>query len=112
MTGSWWPKGETKSDARVGLSTTGPNHVLLRRAQDAPATPFSAGGGLALLQGLRRVARNERLFGAITVADTVRPEAQRAVAALAGIGIRTILLTGDRASPLRLLASTPITRPG
>ncbi len=41
------------------------------------------------------VARNGRLLGAIAVADTVRPEAMRAIEALHGLGIRTLLLTGD-----------------
>jgi len=41
------------------------------------------------------VARDGRLLGAITVADTVRPEARRAVEALARMRLRTILLTGD-----------------
>ena len=41
------------------------------------------------------VARDGALLGAIAVADTVRPEAKRAIEALAGLGIRTILLTGD-----------------
>src|SRR5437867_2657297 len=41
------------------------------------------------------VARDGRLLGAIAIADSVRPEGQRAVAALGRLGIRTILLTGD-----------------
>jgi heavy metal translocating P-type ATPase len=41
------------------------------------------------------VARGGRLLGAITVADTVRPEAKRAIEALQRMGLRTILLTGD-----------------
>ncbi len=41
------------------------------------------------------VARDGRLLGAVAIADTVRPEGQRAVAALGRLGIRTILLTGD-----------------
>jgi heavy metal translocating P-type ATPase len=41
------------------------------------------------------VARNGRLLGVIAVADTVRPEAQRAIDALGRMGTRTILLTGD-----------------
>jgi heavy metal translocating P-type ATPase len=41
------------------------------------------------------VARDGRLLGAIVVADTVRPEAQHAVAAFGRLGIRTLLLTGD-----------------
>jgi Cu+-exporting ATPase len=41
------------------------------------------------------IARGERFFGAITIADTVRPEARRAIDALHSMNIRSILLTGD-----------------
>ena len=41
------------------------------------------------------VARDGCLLGAIVVADTVRPEARRAVEALDRMGIRSVLLTGD-----------------
>jgi len=41
------------------------------------------------------VAHSERFLGAITIADAVRPEARRAIEALASMGIRTVLLTGD-----------------
>ncbi|HEY6394160.1 MAG TPA: cation-translocating P-type ATPase [Candidatus Binataceae bacterium] len=41
------------------------------------------------------VARNGRLIGTIAIADTVRPEAQRAIESLDRMGIRCVLLTGD-----------------
>ncbi len=41
------------------------------------------------------VARNGQLLGTIVIADTVRPEARRAVASLRRMNIRPILLTGD-----------------
>lgn len=41
------------------------------------------------------VARDGYLLGSIAVADTVRPEAKRAIEALHRMGIRTVLLTGD-----------------
>jgi heavy metal translocating P-type ATPase len=41
------------------------------------------------------VARNGRFLGTIIVDDAVRPEARRAIASLRGMGIRTILLSGD-----------------
>lgn len=41
------------------------------------------------------VAQDGRLLGAIAVADTVRPEAKRAIEALGRMGLRTVLLTGD-----------------
>jgi Cd2+/Zn2+-exporting ATPase/Cu+-exporting ATPase len=51
------------------------------------------------------IARNGRLLGAITIGDTVRPEARRAVEALKRMGIRTILLTGDNRSVADSVAS-------
>ena len=50
------------------------------------------------------VARDGRLLGAIAIADAVRPEGQRAVAALGRMGIRTILLTGDTRSVAEAVA--------
>ncbi|MEK9282763.1 cadmium-translocating P-type ATPase [Bradyrhizobium sp. ISRA442] len=41
------------------------------------------------------VAQDGCLVGSIVVADTVRPEAQRAVATLHGMNIKTVLLSGD-----------------
>jgi heavy metal translocating P-type ATPase len=41
------------------------------------------------------VARDGQLLGAVLVADFVRPEAERAIAALHRMGLRTVLLTGD-----------------
>jgi heavy metal translocating P-type ATPase len=41
------------------------------------------------------VARGGRLLGAIAVADRARPEAVQAISAIHGMGIRTVLLTGD-----------------
>ncbi len=42
------------------------------------------------------VARAGALLGAIFVADRVRPQAGEAIAAIHALGIRTVLLTGDR----------------
>ncbi len=41
------------------------------------------------------MARDGRLLGAIVIADTVRPEARRAIEAFNRMGIRSVLLTGD-----------------
>ena len=41
------------------------------------------------------VSRDGRLLGAIVIADTVRPEARRAIETLNQMGIRSVLLTGD-----------------
>lgn len=58
------------------------------------------------------VARGGRFLGAITLADTVRPETRRAIEALDRMGIRSVLLTGDTsqvaASVARALAITEV----
>ena len=41
------------------------------------------------------VARAGTLLGAIVIADSVRPEAREAIATIHGMGIKTMLLTGD-----------------
>ena len=41
------------------------------------------------------IAQGGRLLGSIAIADTIRPEAKRAVEALHRMGIRAVLLTGD-----------------
>jgi P-type Cu+ transporter len=41
------------------------------------------------------IAEDGKLLGSIIVADTIRPEAQRATATLHDMGVRTVLLTGD-----------------
>ena len=50
------------------------------------------------------VACNGAYFGAIGIADTVRPEAKKAVSALHEMGLRTVLLTGDAKSAAESIA--------
>ncbi len=50
------------------------------------------------------VARGGQFLGAIAIADTVRPEARRAIEALNRIGIRSVLLTGDTNSVATMVA--------
>src|SRR6266849_1852078 len=51
------------------------------------------------------VAREGRLLGAILIADTVRPEARRAIEALNRMGIRSVLLTGDTGPVAEMVSS-------
>jgi heavy metal translocating P-type ATPase len=50
------------------------------------------------------IARKGALLGAILIADVVRPEATGAVRGLRGLGIRTVLLTGDSMTVARAVA--------
>jgi Cd2+/Zn2+-exporting ATPase/Cu+-exporting ATPase len=67
------------------------NRALLEG--EAIEVPNLDGGGPAIL-----VARGGRFYGALNVADVVRPEAAAAIAEIKGMGLRTVLLTGDAAS--------------
>jgi Cd2+/Zn2+-exporting ATPase/Cu+-exporting ATPase len=51
------------------------------------------------------VARAGRFLGAFEVADVVRPEAAAAIAEIRGMGMRTVLLTGDTTSIAREVGS-------
>ncbi|MDH3196440.1 MAG: HAD-IC family P-type ATPase, partial [Hyphomicrobiales bacterium] len=51
------------------------------------------------------VARNGRLLGLLGFADTVRPEAHEAIAALGKDGLQTLMLTGDLAAVANKVAS-------
>ena len=51
------------------------------------------------------VARRGSVLGVIVVMDTVKPGAQQAVAALRGMGVRTIMLSGDRPEVAAAVAS-------
>ncbi len=50
------------------------------------------------------LARGGRWAGSLLVRDTVRPDARDAVAALQRMGLRTVLLTGDREGVARFIA--------
>ncbi|MGH8011438.1 MAG: heavy metal translocating P-type ATPase, partial [Candidatus Binataceae bacterium] len=50
------------------------------------------------------VARDGQYVGAVLIADTLRPEAVRAIQSLHRMKIRTVLLTGDIASVARAIA--------
>jgi len=52
------------------------------------------------------VAEDKNLIGLLAVADTVKPDAARAVTALAAMHIRTIMLTGDNKATARAIAAS------
>lgn len=52
------------------------------------------------------VGWDDAIRGAVAVADTVKPSAAAAVARLRGLGLRTVLLTGDNEATARAVAAT------
>ena len=67
----------------------GNRKMMVRSNITIPDRPASAVGSEIM------VAVDGEFYGEILVADPVRPEARRAMADLAGMGIRTVLLSGD-----------------
>ncbi|MFB9773955.1 heavy metal translocating P-type ATPase [Sphingomonas yabuuchiae] len=79
--------------AQVGGSTVLVGNLLWMKEKKV-AIPSSLSHGVEAASEVY-VARDGALLGAVAVADTVRPEAKRAIEALNAMKIRTILLTGD-----------------
>ncbi|WLI09815.1 heavy metal translocating P-type ATPase [Pseudomonas sp. FP603] len=73
--------GNRRLFARQGISTEAAEEHLIR---------LEADGKTAMLVGV-----DDRLVGVIAVADTIKPEAAEAVAALQASGIKIVLLSGD-----------------
>jgi Cd2+/Zn2+-exporting ATPase/Cu+-exporting ATPase len=79
------------------------NRALL--AERGVEVPASAAGGDDAASAIY-VARDGSFLGTIAIADSVRPEAKRAIDALRAMGIRTILLTGDARAVALAVART------
>lgn len=79
--------------AQIGGSTVLVGNLLWMQEKKV-AVPSSLSHGVEAASEVY-VARDGALLGAVAVADTVRPEAKRAIEALNAMKIRTILLTGD-----------------
>ena len=73
--------GNRRLFARQGISTEAAEEHLIG---------LEADGKTAMLVGV-----DDRLLGVIAVADTIKPEAAEAVAALQASGIKVVLLSGD-----------------
>lgn len=90
-------RGITASvDGRTVL--VGNRKLLAEAGIDAPARMDGAIGSDIV------VAADGRYLGEIIVADTIRPEARKAIDALHGLEVRTLLLTGDTAAVGRSVA--------
>jgi cation-transporting ATPase V len=77
-----------------------PQHVLSPSPQLGPVLDeWEAAGRTAVT-----IERDERLLGAIALADTVKPEAPAAIAGLRAMGIDVELLTGDNPRAARTVA--------
>src|SRR5699024_7811859 len=51
------------------------------------------------------VARDQTVLAVVTLADTLKPNAPEAVEALAELGLRTVMLTGDSCAPAHRIAA-------
>jgi P-type Cu+ transporter len=90
--------------ARIAGATVliGNRALLAERGVTVPATAAGVDEAVSAIY----VARDGSFLGTIAIADTVRPEAKRAIDALRAMGIRTLLLTGDTRAVASAVART------
>lgn len=72
-------------------------NVTLMEEHGIDVVPCAREAGVLRAQGktLIFVARDQTLLGLLALADTLRPDARDAVAAMRAMGLHTVLLTGD-----------------
>jgi len=84
----------------VRASSGGTEHLAGTAAFLAESGVAVPAGAASALEAAGRtpvlVARGGRYMGAVSVADTLRPEARAAVADLRSMGLSVVMLTGDR----------------
>lgn len=88
-------------EATVGgrIVQVGSRKMLEKAGIEAPPRPANALGSEIM------VAVDDRFFGEILVRDPVRPEARQAMADLAALGLKTVLLSGDLMPVARSVAA-------
>ena len=107
------PASEAAAAPGLGLSATiggRRHHIGNRRLAERLALP--AQEWLAKADGLADAGKtpmlvmdDARVLGLIAAADTAKPSARPAVAALRRLGLRTVMLTGDNARTARAIAA-------
>ena len=83
------------------------NTSLMEEVGVSPGSELAATATLLAQRGETPmfVAQGRRILGVIAVADTVKPGASQAVAALHEMGVRTVMLSGDRPEVAASVAS-------
>jgi Cu+-exporting ATPase len=83
----------------------GSRRAMVEAGVDPTALSDAAEAGEARGEALVWVAVDGALVGLITLADTLRPEAAEAIAALRSMGVEPVLCTGDSAGAARAVAT-------
>ncbi|MGO8735145.1 MAG: heavy metal translocating P-type ATPase [Terriglobia bacterium] len=89
---SYTPGRGVRATSRGEEILVGSRALLMERG--VRSIPSVNGDGLGGVSEVY-VARGGQVLGSIRIADVLRPEAKHAVAAMRGMGLRTVLLSGD-----------------
>ena len=84
--------------------TLGSRRLMTEEGVDLSGLADAAAAEEALGRTIMWVAEAGRGLGFIAVADPVKPNAAKAVAALKALGVETVMLTGDNALAARIIA--------
>ena len=84
--------------------TLGSRRLMTEEGVDLSGLADAAAAEEALGRTIMWVAEAGRGLGFIAVADPVKPNAAKAVAALKALGVETVILTGDNALAARIIA--------
>ncbi len=88
-----------------GAEVVAGNHrLMIERGVEFAAHLAAAEQLVAAGKSLVYIARDGRLVGLLALADTVREEAQRTVRQLQQMGLKTVMLTGDRRNAAEAVA--------
>ncbi len=89
---SYTPGRGVRATSRGEEILVGSRTLMMERGvRSIPSAHGESFGGASVVY----VARGGQALGSIRIADVLRPEAQHAVAAMRGMGLRTVLLSGD-----------------
>lgn len=88
-------RGVTANIGQEGYFVGGPRLLAERQVEPSPELKEKVTAADAAGKTIIYLIKRKQVLGAVTIADTIRPESKEAVKALHDLGVRVAMLTGD-----------------